>query len=555
MTSRLNHDDLIARFKAAHGDRYDYSLVEYVGAHTKVKIVCREHGVFEQTPKNHSGGSGCPRCRYIKQAQFNTCDEAAIIERMVAVHGDRYDYSSFFYAGGAKKSTIICREHGPFQQAVDNHLAGHGCPECKKASISQALSNSREEILQRFKEKHGDKYDYSKFIYAGLNRMSLVVCREHGEFEITPSNHFLYSGCPQCASRPTIKNAHGTEILIQRFKEVHGNQYDYSRVVYAGATRKVEIICQTHGPFMQTPGDHSDGHGCSLCIDIQNPRANIAIHEFVSSITGAAQREASIFNDRRTVDVLHGKVAIEHNGLSWHSEEFHKDARGHMLKKKRDAEALGYRLLHIMEDEWTYRRSACELLIRHALGVCEKINARDCLFEIRPRGDTECEDFLERNHIQGASAAALYGTLWHTGQMVMVMSLDMLRSNRKNADRGQWELTRMASSVQVRGGATKLMTNLLRQRPEIQHITTYCDHRLFDGRTYDKMGFAKTAEYGPDYTYVVSDRREHKSNYQKARIAERFGIDMTGKTEREAMAELGYFRIWDCGKSRYEWHK
>lgn len=619
---KLPTKDVVAKFVAIHGNTYDYSRVEYVSMHQKVTIICQEHGPFEQTPHSHLKGVGCKACGFRRRAEGNRLKQDEVIARFVAKHGNRYDYSQSVYVAADQKLTVICREHGPFYPTPNNHMAGSGCPKCGYESVSAKLSNTQEDIIARFIEKHGAKYDYSKVVYDGLHTDVEIICPTHGSFMQAPSEHLTWGACPQCSKRMLKKLPNATERLIEAFKETHGDKYDYTKVEYRGAGEKVEIVCPEHGSFFQLSRDHINGHGCTkcytdtisdrckkstdevinefvavhgdrydysrveyktthdqveivckehgpffqvakthvggcgcpLCVNLKNPKANQEIAELVRSFGHTPIREYQFNGDRRSIDVFEPETSlgIEHNGLIWHSEMYRSDARQHMAKKKADAAAKGIRLIHIMEDEWRDRRPACEMLIAHALGKCERINARDCQYEERPRGDKEAEDFLNATHIQGASNAAFYAVLKYQDRMVMVMSLDMLRSNRKNSDRNKWELVRMASSVQVRGGATKLLTNLLRNHPEINHITTYCDHRLFDGRTYGLMGFTKTAEYGPDYSYVIGGNRHHKSKFQKKRIAAQFGIDMTDRTERDAMAELGYFRIWDCGKSRYE---
>lgn len=549
---KATREEVISRFREVHGERYDYSLVEYVGMNLKVEIVCSEHGVFWQSPSSHLRGSSCPKCALLR----STLDKILIEFRQV--HGDQYDYSRYEYRGATTKSIIICPKHGEFLQTPSAHKNGHACWKCYGERSAARQRHDSDDIITRFVEAHGDRYDYANVTYVSINHKVEILCPEHGAFCQTPKAHINGHGCPKCAD---IKNGLARRVPIashaDRFRSVHGDRYEYLGEVMGEDNRaKMRILCKEHGEFLQKASDHYRGNGCPQCVDFKNPKANIDIAELVTGLGFEAQRDVRVFNDRRSVDVLADKLIIEHNGILWHSEEFHSDARGHMLKKLQDAKAAGYRLLHIMEDEWTYRRSACESLIKYALGVVEKLNARSCVFAIRQRGDDECEAFLQQHHIQGlAPGAEYYATLSHHDQLVMVASFAVLRSNRRNRDRSEWELTRMASSAQVRGGASKLMKNFIAANPNITKITTYCDHRLFDGRTYNTMGFVKTFEYGPDYMYVVGDRREHKSNFQKARIAERFGVDMTGKTERQAMEELGFYRIWDCGKSRYEWHK
>ena len=114
-----------------HGEKFDYSEVEYVNTHTPVRIKCRQCGVvFMQSPASHLSGAGCPRCS--KKQTHRRVDHAAFIARAKAVHGDKYDYSKTGYQDMRSKVLIVCPVHGEFWQRAQSHLLGNGCPECKR---------------------------------------------------------------------------------------------------------------------------------------------------------------------------------------------------------------------------------------------------------------------------------------------------------------------------------------------------------------------------------------------------------------------------------------
>ena len=124
-------EEFIAKAAAVHGDCYDYSQVEYVGDKTDVTIICSEHGPFPQTPSKHLQVHGCGFCAGNMPLTTET-----FIEKAVAVHGDRYDYSEVEYVGNKEDLTIICREHGPFDQRSDHHLSGSGCWDCAETGFN-----------------------------------------------------------------------------------------------------------------------------------------------------------------------------------------------------------------------------------------------------------------------------------------------------------------------------------------------------------------------------------------------------------------------------------
>ncbi|HDV2027851.1 TPA: GIY-YIG nuclease family protein [Escherichia coli] len=187
MTKKKTTEQFIAEAKAVHGDKYDYSKVEYKGYKTKVKIICPIHGEFEQTPSDHiNHGNRCPKC-----AGNAPLDTETFIARAKEVHGDKYDYSKTVYKGARDKVVIICPIHGEFKQKPSNHLSGYGCKGCKTKTAEEFITDAR--------KIHGNKYDYSKVEYVNSHTNVIIVCPEHGEFKQKPSNHLAGKGCTECA--------------------------------------------------------------------------------------------------------------------------------------------------------------------------------------------------------------------------------------------------------------------------------------------------------------------------------------------------------------------
>ena len=255
--TKLNTNEFITKALEVHGNKYNYSKVVYKNYKTKVLIICPEHGEFEQIPNVHLSGSGCPRCysenRYLIKEQF--------ITKSREVHGNKYDYSKVEYKNFNTKVTIICPIHGEFQQRPNDHLNGkYGCPKCGLKKIGDTKRSNITEFIKRSREVHGDKYKYSKVEYVNSATNVTIICPEHGEFEQTPMSHLLGSGCPKCVGKNKT-----TEDFIREAREVHGNKYDYSKVEYVNSQTKVCIICPEHGEFWQRPNSHLRGRGCNKC--------------------------------------------------------------------------------------------------------------------------------------------------------------------------------------------------------------------------------------------------------------------------------------------------
>ena len=120
-----------------HNHLYDYSLVEYINSQTKIKIKCKIHGLFEQSPSNHLRGKGCPLCANMVTGNKLRSNAETFISRANTVHNNQYDYSKVKYVNARSSVTITCSEHGCFLQSPDNHLKGVGCPGCAKSGFDR----------------------------------------------------------------------------------------------------------------------------------------------------------------------------------------------------------------------------------------------------------------------------------------------------------------------------------------------------------------------------------------------------------------------------------
>lgn len=186
MREKKTLQQIINEFKLIHGNKYNYSNINYVNTQTKVKIICPLHGEFEQQPNNHLMGKGCRKCA--GRSIENTYD---FIQKAQEVHGNKYDYSKVNYKKTNENIKIIGLIHGEFEQQPCVHIRGNGCKECGKKILSNKLKKTNEDFIKSAIDIHGNKYDYSKVIYNKNNINVIIICKEHGEFEQQPNNHLM----------------------------------------------------------------------------------------------------------------------------------------------------------------------------------------------------------------------------------------------------------------------------------------------------------------------------------------------------------------------------
>jgi len=251
--------EFIEKAKKAHGDRYNYDKVNYTNNHTKVVIFCEKHGSFTQSPNKHLSGSKCRKC-----AHSLTTEE--FIARSNEIHNETYSYLNTIYKSSKEKVVITCQKHGDFKQIPKSHLNGSICPKCANESRSSKLIKTTEQFIEKAKEIHGDKYDYSKVEYKGSNSKVKIFCHNHGEFLQKSNGHLNGHGCTKCGKEAmSDKQTKTKEEFIHEANLVHNGRYSYYQSEYTKGTEKIDILCEHHGIFRQTPNNHIKGQGCSKC--------------------------------------------------------------------------------------------------------------------------------------------------------------------------------------------------------------------------------------------------------------------------------------------------
>lgn len=191
---KLTKEYFIKKSSDIHNNKYSYNLVKILNSDKKVKIICKEHGVFEQTPHNHMSGSGCLKCGYEKVSKSLSTNKHDFLDACYKMHGNKYDCSLAQYKNQNTKLKIVCQKHGIFIKNARSFISGSGCPKCEKCyKITYDI------FVAKAIDKHGNKYTYPKFDNIKNNRDKIkIICTKHGEFTQSVFSHLQGSGCQKC---------------------------------------------------------------------------------------------------------------------------------------------------------------------------------------------------------------------------------------------------------------------------------------------------------------------------------------------------------------------
>lgn len=496
MSRKLTLEQVIAGFQKVHGDKYDYSLItEYKNNEQKLPIICPRHGIFYQGQYVHSKGAGCPECAKIKTDNIRRVKECArdFEKKARAIHGDKYDYSKVHYVNNSTPVEIICPEHGSFMQIPYSHLNKKmqvGCPVCGK------IRNQRDN--ERRRKEAGKKF-------------------------------------------------------VERARKVHGDKYDYSKVVYTGANKKVTIICPVHGEFEQVASYHLSGNGCPKCCHHISKWEQEVFDMVDKWFPGEVyhSQKGLIKGKRSEIDIWipSKRIGIECDGLHWHSDKFSST----IVEKQNASIENGFRLINIFEDEWTLKKPVVQSRLKTLLGIptTNKIYARQC--EIRHISNQDAKVFLDANHLQGGNPYCYMALgLFYQNNLVSVMIFTKPRIGFGNGKQvpGRYELTKFASLLDttVVGAASKLLKYFIRNS-DATEIYSFADRRWSDGHLYKILGFLPTRTNPPNYYYIVNDKRVNRFGFRKSELVKQ-GFD-PAKSEAQIMQERGIEKIYDAGTIKY----
>ena len=340
--------------------------------------------------------------------------------------------------------------------------------------------------------------------------------------------------------------------------EAYADKFDalFTAEDYEGSKSEYPWKCKTcNNEFL---GSFANGQMvfCPTCYTPNASKPQHEIAEFIRSIWSQGVR----INDRsvlkkRELDILINdtNLAIEFNGIYWHSEKANMFDRDHLYSKMKLANENNIQVINIFEDEWLLKSGIIKSIISAKLGITEKVFARKC--EIKEIPKKLSDEFLNATHIQGSDNSSVRIGLYFESELVSLMTFVRPRFD-KNAE---WEISRFSSRLNttVVGGASKVFSYFIKTR-EPKSIITYADLRFGKGDVYLKLGFDLVNENtGLNYWYVKSTTEKlPRYQCQKKKLPKLMGDKFDPElTEVENMKKINFYRIWDCGNAKYLWMK
>lgn len=332
---------------------------------------------------------------------------------------------------------------------------------------------------------------------------------------------------------------------------------DFKLSDYKGIDYKYPWICKKCGTHFTDHLKYGKIPTCPTCFSSSMGYSKLEkeVSQWIQSLGFTVQENVKhLINDTQEVDIWvpSKNLAIEVNGVYWHSELQGKDRYYH-IGKLRDARLRGITLLQIWDAEWVHSKSKIQAILKSYLGITtRRLFARKCT--VVSISKQEANEFFDTYHLQnGCNASTVHIALQYDKEIVAVMSFGKPRFSTKY----EWELLRAATKdgVQIIGGVSKLISYFTKDHAS---LLSYCDARLFTGRGYEAAGMIKFKESSPNYFYMKTSAYTTllpRETFQKHKLASILSVFDPKLTEWENMQLNGYDRIWDCGTYVYTWSK
>ena len=438
-----------------------------------------------------------------------------------------------------------------WERTIQNMVANPSCPNCDGAKVNLGVNDLTTTHPDLAKEWHPTKNETNtpQGYKAGNGYSAWWLCDLGHEWRASIYSRASGHGCPVCGGKKVeigfndLATTH-PELAVEWHPTL--NEALKPNQVSRGSNKRIWWQCSKGHEWLATVGDRSGDRkqGCRKCVQPISKAEKEIYDHIVSLGLEALQSDRKILQGKEVdIYIPAKKVAIEFNGIYWHTETMGK-SRTYHYDKWLAAKNAGIQLIQIWEDDWEMDKEKVLRGIKHKLGMSNQPKVAGRKTKAMQISYHEAKMFLEDNHIQGSAVGSYYLALKENQETVAVLVLKKEGTNDLN-------IIRYATSKQVIGGFTKLLSHAEKTYTPNQFIT-FSDHTISDGGLYENNGFTADKELPPDYMYVANGIRQHKFGYRLKRFRNDPALKwQEGLTEKE-LAELnGLPRIWDAGKTRW----
>lgn len=417
----------------------------------------------------------------------------------------------------------------------NSHCTSCGCQKNKKKVLSMENKRFGKLTVLHFQYIQNKKYFYLCKCDCGRESIVSGVALRNGNTKSC--------GClNRCASKERINIINKTfyNLFVERYLYTKNKKTFYLCKCSCGNERIVTSTNLRYGYV----------RSCEKCAKLSSTEEQQVL-SFIQSIYNGevkANDRTVIFPKELDIYIPTKNLAIEYDGLYWHSTKNQKSMSYH-LQKTMACMKKGIRLIHVYDAEWRDKKEIVKSMILSALGIYErKEYARNC--EVREVKDRNTViNFFDENHIQGAvHKYNLCLGLYKNEELLQAVVFGKQHFGRN----GDTELYRMVTkkNTQILGGFSKLM-----KHSPYNTVVSYVALRLFDAKGYLAGNWKIEHQAKPSFCITDGVNMYSRHLFKKERCLEQFDNITSDMTEREMQEKNGFYRLWDCGTYKVRWNR
>lgn len=525
------------------------------GSHAKVWWQCDKGHEWEATIINRSKNknpTNCPYCTGSK-ASIGVNDlktQYPDIAKEWHPTKNLDDLTKISRKSNRKVWWLCDKGHEWANTVVNRTHQKQNCPYCTNRKVTPGYNDIKTTSPALIKD-----WDHSKNLTSpdevtyGSDQKIWWLCENGHSWQAHAYSRAKGKGCPVCANRPLTLTKHRyVSEDLQLMSQWHPTRNDNltPATITCGSGISAWWVCQKGHEWKAPIYSRKYGKGCSKCSNrVSNKEKDLAEFLRANKLDIETGTRNIITPYELDMFIPSKNIAIEFNGIYWHTENQGKNQMYH-YNKWLACKEKGIQLIQIWEDDWDSNKNLVKRMLLHKLkaGAVDKVYAR----KTKPASLTviETRKFLEENHIQGATEGSVRLGLKVDSELVAVMIL----KQENNGE--QLNLVRFATSKSIPGGFTKLLREAVKRYPNVANIVTFSDNTISDGGLYEQNGFSINSELKPDYMYVSGNKRIHKFNYRIKKFKNDPELEyVEGLSERELALLNNLPRIWDAGKTKW----
>lgn len=524
---------------------------------------------WEATVNSRVGGkTGCPYCAgtALIRGQSDLASQNPTIANQWHPTKNMSLTPSDVHVSSAKKAWWLDELGHEWEAAIYSRTVGkNGCPYCGNRKVLPGFNDVLHSQLAHYWDYDANTVSPDTVISNSTKSYSWTNSTCKHSWKRTAHEMLKNDACPYCSGRTLLNNFNDLKTLFPLVAaewDYKHNEGHKPEEFTAGSKFKADWICAKKHTWKTAIHVRTAGSNCPECVAatanyVSQGEKDIAKFLNALNIPFVQSNRSVLKNLELDFYIASHNLAIEFNGLYWHSEEAGKSPKYH-YEKWLAAKNQGVQLLQIWEDDWLSRKEIVLRAIAHKLGKSSEFNTlypeygtpakiyarKTSIQHINTR---QAKDFFEKHHIQGFASGSYYLALADSDDKVRAVLT--LRKEQQDV----LNIIRYATAGTVAGGFTKLLKYAERTYQPSSFIT-FADHTISDGKLYENNGFVQDKELPPDYMYVIKNKRQHKFGYR----LKRFQTDPNLKWEKglseSQLAKLNKIsRVWDAGKTRYKY--